>query len=72
MVILYVDNPFGTGLLNIFSQRFKAASGGEISSVKYPANASNLSSQVTRVSAEVGRLSASGPTAFFCACFLVV
>src|SRR5258708_3310373 len=70
VVILYVDDPFGTGLLNIFTERFKAAGGGEISSVKYPANAADLSSEVTKVSSEIARLSANGSTAFFCACFL--
>src|SRR5258708_3271908 len=69
VVILYVDDPFGTGLLNIFSQRFKAT-GGELSSVKYPKDATDLSSEVTKVSSEIARLSAKGSTAFFCACFL--
>jgi branched-chain amino acid transport system substrate-binding protein len=70
VVVLYVDDPFGTGLLKIFTDRFKAAGGGEISSVKYPKDAQDLSSEVTKVSSEIARLSAAGSTAFFCACFL--
>ena len=67
---VYVDDPFGNGLLKIFGDRFKAAGGGEVSAVKYPTNAADLSSEMTKVSSEVARLSASGSTAFFCACFL--
>ncbi|HVO43805.1 MAG TPA: penicillin-binding protein activator [Aggregatilineales bacterium] len=70
IVMLYVDDPFGTGLLKIFGDRFKASGGGEVSAVKYPSNAADLSSEMTKVSSEVARLSASGSTAFFCACFL--
>ncbi len=70
VVVLYVDDPFGTGLLKIFTDRFKAAGGGEISSVKYPKDAQDLSSEVTKVSSEIARLSSAGSTAFFCACFL--
>jgi ABC-type branched-subunit amino acid transport system substrate-binding protein len=67
IVILNVDDPFGNGLVKIFQDRFK---GGEISAVKYAKDAADLSSEVTKVSAEVARLSAAGSTAFFCACFL--
>src|SRR5258708_30816029 len=68
IVILNVDDPFGTGLVKIFSHKFKCK--GEISTVKYPKDAPDLSSEVTKVSSEIARLSASGSTAFFCACFL--
>jgi branched-chain amino acid transport system substrate-binding protein len=67
IVILNVDDPFGNGLVKIFNDRFKS---GEISAVKYAKDAPDLSSEVTKVSAEVARLSAAGSTAFFCACFL--
>lgn len=70
IVTLYVDDPFGNGLVKLFTDRFKAAGGGEVSSVKYTANAPDLSSETTKVSAEVARLSAAGSTAFFCVCFL--
>jgi branched-chain amino acid transport system substrate-binding protein len=67
IVILNVDDPFGNGLVKIFNDRFKS---GEISAVKYAKDAPDLSSEVTKVSAEVARLAAAGSTAFFCACFL--
>lgn len=67
IVILNVDDPFGNGLVKIFQDRFK---GGEIAAVKYAKDAQDVSSEVTKVSAEVARLSAAGSTAFFCACFL--
>ncbi len=70
VVILYVDDPFGNGLVMIFTDRFKAAGGGEVSAVKYTKDAPDLSSEVTKASAEVARLSGSGSTAFFCVCFL--
>ncbi len=70
VVILHVDDPFGNGMVKVFSDRFKAAGGGTISTVKFTTNAPDLSGEVTKASAEVARLSASGPTAFFCVCFL--
>jgi branched-chain amino acid transport system substrate-binding protein len=70
IVILNVDDPFGNGLVKIFSDGFAAAGGGEISPVKYASNATDLSSEVTKVSAEIARLSGSGKTAFFCVCLL--
>jgi branched-chain amino acid transport system substrate-binding protein len=70
VVILNVDDPFGNGMVQVFSDGFKAAGGGEISAVKYDPNATDLSSEVTKVSAEIARLSATGKTAFFCACYL--
>jgi branched-chain amino acid transport system substrate-binding protein len=70
VVMLHVDDPFGNGMYNGFSDRFKAAGGGEVVSVKFPADAPDLSSEVTKASSEVARLSADGKTAFFCVCFL--
>jgi branched-chain amino acid transport system substrate-binding protein len=70
VVILHVDGPFGNGMVKVFGDRFKAAGGGEIATVKFTTNAPDLSGEVTKASAEVARLSASGPTAFFCVCFL--
>jgi branched-chain amino acid transport system substrate-binding protein len=70
VVILNLDDPFGNGLVDLFTQRFKAAGGNEVSAVKFPVDAPDLSSEVTRVSAEVARLSATDSTAFLCVCFL--
>lgn len=70
IVILNVDDPFGNGMVKVFGDGFKAAGGGEISAVPYASNATDLSSEVTKVSAEIVRLSGTGKTAFFCACFL--
>jgi branched-chain amino acid transport system substrate-binding protein len=70
VVIMHVDDPFGNGMLTGFSDRFKAAGGGEVASVKFQADAPDLSSEVTKASGEVARLAASGKTAFFCVCFL--
>ncbi len=70
IVIMHVDDPFGNGMVKVFGDKFKAAGGGEISTVKFTTNAPDLSGEVTKASAEVARLSASGPTAFFCVCFL--
>jgi ABC-type branched-subunit amino acid transport system substrate-binding protein len=70
VVVLHVDDPFGNGLVDIFKPGFAAAGGGEVATVKYTADAPDLSSEVTKVSSEITRLSASGKTAFFCVCFL--
>ena len=70
VVVMHVDDPFGNGMLTGFSERFKAAGGGEVASVKFQADATDLSSEVTKASGEVARLAAGGKTAFFCVCFL--
>ncbi len=70
IVALYVDDPFGTGLFQSLTDLFKAGGGGELSGIKYPKDVTDLSSEVTKASAEIARLSATGSTAFFCACFL--
>lgn len=66
VVILHVDDAFGNGMADIFSQNFD----GAVSVVKYAPEPADLSSEVSRVSSEVTRLSAEGSTAFFCVCFL--
>jgi branched-chain amino acid transport system substrate-binding protein len=66
VVVLHVDDPFGNGMYSAFGSGFK----GTLSEVKYPTNPSDLSSEVTKVSSEIARLSSSGKTAFFCVCFL--
>lgn len=70
IVILQVDDPFGNGLTQIFQEGFEAAGGGEVAVVKYAPDPPELSSEVSKVSSEVARLSEAGDTAMFCICFL--
>lgn len=70
VVILQVDDPFGNGLTKIFSEGFEAAGGDELAVVKYAPDPPSLSSEVSKVSSEVARLSEAGETAVFCICFL--
>ena len=69
VVILHLDDPFGNGMVEIFSDAFNAA-GGEVSTVKYAPDPPDLTSEAAAVSAEIVRLSDEGETAFFCVCFL--
>jgi branched-chain amino acid transport system substrate-binding protein len=64
VVILQLDDPFGNGLADAFSALFT----GEVSVVKYAPEPTDLSSEVSKLSAEVA--GASGSTAVFCICFL--
>ncbi len=66
IVILQVDDAFGNGLTEIFDKNFD----GEISVTKYAPEPTDLSSEVSKISSEIVSLSANGPTAFFCICFL--
>jgi ABC-type branched-subunit amino acid transport system substrate-binding protein len=70
VVILAVDDPFGNGMIDIFTEQFQAAGGGEVSVTKFAPEPADLSSEAAKVSAEIERLSAQGETAFFCICFL--
>jgi branched-chain amino acid transport system substrate-binding protein len=70
IVALQVDNPFGNGLMEIFTEGFQAGGGGEVASVRYAAEPTELSGEVTALSAEVVRLKEAGPTAVLCVCFL--
>ncbi len=70
IVILAVDDPFGNGLVDLFTQLFQEAGGGEVSVTKYAPEPADLSGEAAKVSAEIERLSAEGSTAFFCICFL--
>lgn len=70
IVILAMDDPFGNGMIEAFSANFTGEGVGEISSTLYSPEPTDLSSEVSKVSAEVTRLAANGPTAFFCVCFL--
>ena len=70
IVILAVDDPFGNGLSDLFTQLFKEKGGKEVSVTKYAPEPADLSGEAAKVSAEIERLSATGKTAFFCICFL--
>jgi branched-chain amino acid transport system substrate-binding protein len=69
VVLLQVDDPFGNGMAEIFSQAIEAA-GGKVAVVKYAPEPTDLSSEVTKVSSEVANVQESGATAVFCICFL--
>lgn len=70
IVILHMDDPFGNGLAEIFTTEFQAVGGGDVATISYAPDPTDLSGEVTRASAEVARLQGSGTTAFFCVCFL--
>lgn len=70
LVILAMDDPFGNGLVDAFNANFTGDDVGEVSVTKYAPEPTDVTSEVAAVSAEVTRLSAEGPTAFFCVCFL--
>lgn len=70
IVILAMDDPFGNGMIKAFSDNFQGEGAGEISTVLYAPEPTDLSSEVSKVSAEIARLKQSGDTAFFCTCFL--
>ncbi|MBE7552858.1 MAG: penicillin-binding protein activator [Anaerolineales bacterium] len=70
VVILHMDDPFGNGMAESFTQRFQEAGGSEVVAVKYAPEPTDLSSEVTRVSSEIATLSGAGNTAFLCICFL--
>ncbi|MBS1252712.1 MAG: Leu/Ile/Val-binding protein [Anaerolineales bacterium] len=70
VVVLQVDDPFGNGLTKIFREGFEAAGGKEVVVVKYAPEPPSLSSEVSKISSEVARLSDAGETAVFCICFL--
>ena len=70
VAILYIDDPFGAGMVDIFTSAFEAAGGGEVATVKYAPDSPDVTGEVAAISAEIERLSAEGSTAFFCVCFL--
>lgn len=70
IVILHVDDPFGSGLAEGFTTDFQAAGGGEVSSIAYAPDAPDLSGEAAAASAQLAQLQGSGNTAFFCICFL--
>lgn len=70
MVVLHLDDPFGNGFTEAFTEQFQAAGGKEVVAIKYAPEPSDLTSEVTKVSSEIARLSDAGATAFLCVCFL--
>jgi branched-chain amino acid transport system substrate-binding protein len=70
VAILNVDDPFGNGLAERFTADFQAAGGSEVTTIAYAPEPADLSSEATRLSADVARLSGSGKTAVLCVCFL--
>jgi branched-chain amino acid transport system substrate-binding protein len=67
---LQVDDPFGNGLMEVFTEGFQSGGGGEVAVVKFAPEPADLSGEVTALSAEVARLKAAGSTAVLCVCFL--
>ncbi len=70
IVALVVDDPFGNGLIDLFTQLFQENGGQEVAVVKYAPEPTDLSGEAAAVSAEIERLQGSGNNAFFCICFL--
>jgi ABC-type branched-subunit amino acid transport system substrate-binding protein len=70
VVVLHLDDPFGNGLTEAFTQQFQEAGGKEVVAVKYAPEPADLTSEVTKISSEIARLSETGSTAFMCVCFL--
>ncbi|MCX9079718.1 MAG: penicillin-binding protein activator, partial [Candidatus Methanoperedens sp.] len=70
VAILHMDDPFGNGLATQFQADFQALGGGEVTTVKYAPDPADITSEVTRLSADVSQLSGSGSTAVLCICFL--
>lgn len=66
VVILHVDDPFGNGLAAVFESNF----GGNVVSVGYAPEPTDLSGEVTKIGGEIAAIGAPGTTAFFCICFL--
>ncbi|MBX3051230.1 MAG: ABC transporter substrate-binding protein [Caldilineaceae bacterium] len=66
VVVLHVDDPFGNGMASVFESNF----GGNVVSVGYAPEPTDLSSEVSKVSSEIAAMGADDSTAFFCICFL--
>lgn len=68
IVMLQLDDPFGNGMTEAFQANF--TTDGEIAVTTYAPEPADLSSEASKISSEIERLSATGKTAFFCICFL--
>ncbi len=70
IAILQVDDPFGNGMVDAFTEGFQANGGGEVAVVTFAPDPADLSGEVSKLSAEVTRLSEAGNTAVFIVGFL--
>lgn len=70
IVVLNIDDPFGNGLVDGFTEKFQAAGGGEVRSTSYAPSPTDLSGEAAAISADLAELQGSGNTAFFCICLL--
>lgn len=70
IVALVVDDPFGNGMIDVFTELFQEKGGQEVAVVKYAPEPADLSGEASKLSAEVERLRASGETALFAVAFL--
>ena len=70
VAILHMDDPFGNGLVEQFQTDFAELGGGEVTAISYAPDPAEVSSEVTRLSADTATLMESGNTAVFCICFL--
>jgi ABC-type branched-subunit amino acid transport system substrate-binding protein len=67
---IVLDDPFGNGLIDLFTQTFQEKGGKEVAVIKYAPEPPDLSGEASQLSAEVARLSAAGETAVFAVAFL--
>jgi branched-chain amino acid transport system substrate-binding protein len=70
IAVLQVDDPFGNGMVDAFTEGFQANGGGEVSAVTFAPDPADLSGEMSKLSAEVTRLSEDGKTAVFIVGFL--
>ena len=70
VALLAVDDPFGNGMIDAFTNGFQANGGGEVAVVKYAPEPPDLSGEMSSLSSEVARLKESGTTAVFVVGFL--
>lgn len=67
---IVVDDPFGNGLIDTFTELFQENGGKEVAVVKYAPDPTDLSGEAGKLSAEVARLSGTGKTAVMAVAFL--
>ena len=67
---IVLDDPFGNGLIDLFTQTFQEKGGKEVAVIKYAPEPPDLSGEASQLSAEVARLSAAGETAVLAVAFL--
>ncbi len=70
IAVLQVDDPFGNGMVEAFTEGFQANGGGEVAVVTFAPEPPDLSGEVSKLSSEVARLKESGETAVFIVGFL--